>query len=278
MAPKEPIPSKSPRRRRREELRREQAAGGSRPPGSRPPGSRQSRRLSPPKRPVWQSPTAIVTALAVIATIVLIVVVNSRHSTPTTPSALIPPANPVAASIPRDGATLGATGAPVTMDAWEDYQCPYCDDWTEQWEPHVITDFVATGIVKYQFHDYAFIGSGHTPDESLLAAVAAQCAGDQGKFWEYHGWLYANQNPNGENQGWFTATKLDAIAQKVGLDQSAFDTCRANPARSTAVIAERTAGTALGITGTPAIFVNGKQVSLTTYDALAATIRSLAPA
>ena len=213
-----------------------------------------------------------------IATIILVIVLNSKGTTAPTPATLIPPANPVAASIPRQGALLGSSSAPVKIDAYEDYQCPYCQIWTIQWEPHVIQDFVATGTVQYQFHDYAFIGNGKSPNESLDAAVAAQCAGDQGKFWEYHDWLYANQNPAGENKGWFTRATIDAIAGKVGLDQAVFDTCLADPAKATAVQAETTAGTALGVNSTPSIFVNGKAISLTTYTDLATMIRSLAPA
>ena len=271
MPPQPPPPRPNSRRRRRQQARAEQAA---RPIGK--PTARRPRQLQP-KRPVWQSPTAIVTALAVIATVILVISLNLRSS-PSTPTALVVPANLVAASIPRDGATLGSSSAPVKVDAWEDYQCPYCQVWTIQWEPHIVTDFVATGTVRYQFHDYAFLGSGHNPDESLQAAVAAQCASDQHKFWDYHDWLYANQNPNGENKGWFTRDKLDAIAVKVGLDQAGFDTCLADPAKAAAVQAEQAAGSALGINGTPSIFVNDKAVTLSTYDALATLIRSLAPA
>jgi protein-disulfide isomerase len=225
---------------------------------------------------MWQSPTAIVTGLAVLATLILIVVIN-REPAATSPTVLSAPANPVAASIPRDGTTLGASSAPVKMDTWEDFQCPSCEIWTEQWEPHVVQDFVATGVVRYQFNDFAFLGAGNNPDESLEAAVAAQCANDQGKFWEYHDWLYANQNPAGENKGWFSQAKLDAIALKVGLEQATFDTCLTDPTKATSVQAERTAGASLGINETPSIFVNGKQLTLTTYDALATLIRSLAP-
>jgi protein-disulfide isomerase len=204
--------------------------------------------------------------------------VNSRPAATSNPAVLNAPADPVAASIPSQGTILGSANAPVRVDVWEDYQCPYCQIWSIQWEPHVVQDFVAAGVVRYQFHDFSFIGTGHSPDESLDTAVAAQCANDQGKFWPYHDWLYANQNPNGENQGWFTRAKLDAIALKVGLNQSTFDTCLADPAKAAAVQAEFSAGSALGITGTPAIFVNGKLQTLTTYTALAAEIRSLAPA
>lgn len=257
----------SSRRRRREQLRAEQAGR---------PVARRPKRL-PAKRPVWQSPTAIITGLAVVAAIIVIVAINLRSTPATPPPALNAPASPIAASI-QHGTTLGSSSAPVKVDAWEDYQCPYCAVWTRQWEPSLVQDFVVPGVVRYEFHDYAFIGTGRNPDESLQAAVAAQCAGDQGKFWDYHGWLYANQNPSGENKGWFTRDMLDAIASKVGLDQATFDSCLASVAKATAVQAELAAGSALGVGGTPTIFANGKAVTLSTYDALAMMIRSLAPA
>jgi len=62
--------------------------------------------------------------LAVIATVVLVIVLNSHAAAPTNPSALNPPANPVADSIPRQGTILGSASAPVKVDAWEDFQCP----------------------------------------------------------------------------------------------------------------------------------------------------------
>jgi protein-disulfide isomerase len=263
-------PTPGPASRRHQRQRRAQAAGRA---AGRP---RTPNRTPATSRPLWQNPTAITTVLAVIATIILIIVVNSHPTIPNNPSVLNPPANPVADSIPRQGTILGSASAPVTMDAWEDFQCPACEIWTLQWEPNVVQEFVAAGIVRYQFHDYAFLGTDHTPDESLDAAVAAQCASAQGKFWQYHDWLYANQNPNGENQGWFLQARLDGIAQKVGLDLAAFDTCLADPARAAAVHTEQDAGTALGITETPSIFVNQKLQALTTYAALEATIRSLA--
>ncbi len=285
MTRKDPAPNHAARRRQRQAAKSGQAgtssapgsASPAKPSGTKPSSSKASRgRPVAQKRPLWASPTFLVTAAAVIATLILIYTLNNKPNPSLT--ALVAPANPVPASIARTGTTLGTSGAPVKMDTWEDYQCPYCGVWTRQWEPNLIRDFVAPGTMTYTFNNFAFLGDGHNPNESLDAAVAASCAEDQGKFWEYHDWLYANQNPNGENRGWFTRSTLDAIAVKVGLDQAMFDTCLADPAKATAVQAERTAGEALGVGGTPTIFVNGKVVTLTTYDALANLIRSLAPA
>ncbi|MFI5200012.1 MAG: thioredoxin domain-containing protein, partial [Candidatus Limnocylindrales bacterium] len=182
MARKEKTPGEAARRRRRQELRREQATTGS--PDLAKSANKGAAKASakPPEPAFWQSPTFLVTAAAIIATLVLIYVLNNKPNPPL--SSLTPPANPVPASIPRSGTLLGVTTAPVRMDTWEDVQCPFCDIWTEQWEPHVIQDFVAPGIVQSKFNTYAFLGDGHDPNESLNAAVAALCAGDQGKFWE----------------------------------------------------------------------------------------------
>ncbi|MGZ4158725.1 MAG: DsbA family protein, partial [Bacteroidia bacterium] len=84
---------------------------------------------------------------------------------------------------------------------WEDFQCPACGNFTRQIEPTIVDRYVVPGSVRLTFHDDAFIGQ-----ESLDAASAARCAGDQGKFWPYHDWLFANQN--GENEGQFSRDRL----------------------------------------------------------------------
>jgi protein-disulfide isomerase len=285
MARKDPAPSEAARRRQRQAAKSGKTAATSasgstsaaKPTGTKTSSSKSSRsQPAAGKRPLWASPTVLVTFAAIIVTLVLVYTLSNK-SNPSV-NALVAPANPVPVSIARNGTTLGTSNAPVKMETWEDFQCPYCDIWTLQWEPNLIRDFVAPGTMTYTFNNYAFLGDGHKPNESLDAAVAASCADDQGKFWEYHDWLYANQNPNGENRGWFVTSTFDAIAAKVGLNQATFDTCLADPAKASAVQAERTAGSALGVDETPTIFVNGKIVALTTYQDLANLIRSLAPA
>jgi protein-disulfide isomerase len=276
MARKNPTAKDASRRRQREAARASKAGSAGTSAGTSGSGSSARSTGKGPvvqKRALWASPTALVTVAAIVATVILIYSLNNRPK----PSdvALITPANPVPASIARQGTTLGTSSAPVKMDTWEDFQCPYCQIWTLQWEPNLIRDFVAPGTLTYTFNNYAFLGDGHDPDESVDAAVAASCANDQGKFWEYHDWLYTNQNPNGENQGWFVTSTFDAIAHKVGLDQAKFDSCLADPARAATIKAERAKGVSLGVNETPTIMVNGKAVTLTTYTDLANLIRSL---
>src|SRR3990167_3005650 len=88
---------------------------------------------------------------------------------------------------------LGDQNAPVTIIEYGDYQCPFCGKFFKETEPTLRENYIKTGKVKFVYRDFAFLGQ-----ESLWAANAAQCAGEQGKFWEYHDYLYGNQN--GENK------------------------------------------------------------------------------
>jgi protein-disulfide isomerase len=157
-----------------------------------------------------------------------------------------------AASYPAENAdlSLGDTTAPVTMQEWADFQCPACRAYTQTVEPQVIAAYVASGKVHIIFHDFPFIG----PD-STTAATAAVCAGEQRKFWPYHGYLYSNQGP--EN-GWVSAALLDQIAGAVGLDMNAFHTCQSEGSARARVVAEASQAQQAGITKTPTLQVGNQ--------------------
>ncbi len=241
----------------------------------------RNRARNRPARPAWRSPTALVTIGAVAVGILVLAVVvaltgSKGGSNPASAANLITPPNTIPAGLERDR-TLGRADAPVTVDVWTDFQCPYCARFTQEIEPQLIRDFVVPGTVKLVAHDLSFIGAGHTPDESNDAAVAARCAARQGRFWEYDDYLFWNQL--GENVGSFTRARLLAIASAVGLDTTAFTSCIADPGVLAAVAADTAAGAAKGVTSTPTLFVNGtKLVGVPSYDSLAATIRAAAGA
>jgi protein-disulfide isomerase len=172
--------------------------------------------------------------------------------------AVIAPGSPLPDGIVRDGRTLGPSTAKVTLDIWEDFQCPACSNFTNQIEPVLISRYVVPGQLKLAFHDLAFLGQ-----ESQDAASAARCAGQQGKFWEFHDYLYANQN--GENQGWFTRDRFVAIADKIGLDQAAFQACYDGGSQRQAVTAETQSGSSAGIASTPTLILDGRTLSLSSY-------------
>jgi protein-disulfide isomerase len=166
-----------------------------------------------------------------------------------------------------DGRALGPREAPVVVELWEDFQCPACSRFTRTVEPSVLERFVPAGNVRVVFRDFAFLGK-----ESIDAAVAARCAGEQGAFWPYHDWLYANQS--GENAGWFSQTRLAAIAARLQLDPTAFDDCVVRSDVRGDVASETAAGRALGVGSTPTVMVNGVPFNGSSYDDLLTTIQS----
>ncbi len=158
-----------------------------------------------------------------------------------------------AAAYPADNAdrSLGASDAPVTLAEWADFQCPACGSYAKTIAPRLIETYVKPGKVRLVFHNLAFIGA-----ESVNAATAAACAGDHGHFWLYHGYLYANQS--GENQGAFKTERLRDIAQVIGLDIDAFDSCLSGGTARSRVIAETSEAQQAGIDRTPTIVVGNQ--------------------
>jgi len=185
-----------------------------------------------------------------------------------TPAPVVTPTVVTPVSL-ANGYALGQAGAKVTVEVWEDFQCPFCRKYSEEVEPQVIAAYVATGRVRYVFRDLPFLGN-----ESGWAAVAARLASQQGKFWPYHDYLYANLL--GENVGSFSVDRLKLIADAVGLDRKAFDAgLEIDAARATfADIGAESQPDAsrLGIKSTPTIVVNDKPVSGNDWGAVKAAI------
>jgi protein-disulfide isomerase len=161
---------------------------------------------------------------------------------------------------PGNGLTLGDPNAPVTIEVFEDFQCPACQYYTESIETLIIQDLVASGKAKYTFHHYPFLdGDGaRNNGESDQAANASMCANEQGKFWEMHSVIYANWN--GENQGNFSDVRLEAMAESTGLDMNAFNDCFESRKYQDDIQADFELGQSMGVSGTPTVFVNGAPV------------------
>lgn len=96
---------------------------------------------------------------------------------------------------PGDFPIMGDPNAKVTYIEFADFQCPFCGQFFTQTEPQLISDYVKTGKVKFAFRNFAFLG----PD-SNTSAEGAYCANDQGKFWDYHNFLYSHQAAEGSGQ------------------------------------------------------------------------------
>lgn len=142
----------------------------------------------------------------------------------------------------------GPAAAPVTIVEFSDFQCPFC----KQVVP-TLAQLLSRygGRVKLVFRDFP-IDSLHP--QARKAAEAGRCAGDQGKFWEYHDALFANAPQLSPEQ-------LKTYAQQVGLDVASFERCLGSGTHAAAVQKDIEEGTRLGVTGTPAFFVNGEVLS-----------------
>jgi len=95
-------------------------------------------------------------------------------------------------------------------------------------------------------------------DESQWAAEAAECAGDQNAFWDFHDYLFSHQN--GENKGAFSKDNLKGFAATLGLDTTAFDTCLDSGKYTDLVKQQTDLGRQLGISSTPTFAINGQPV------------------
>ncbi|HUK66053.1 MAG TPA: thioredoxin domain-containing protein [Anaeromyxobacteraceae bacterium] len=157
--------------------------------------------------------------------------------------ALKPPRLEVAA----EGPARGAPGARVTIVEFSDYQCPYCSR-AEETVKEVMKAY--DGKIRLVYRDYPL----PFHPQAQKAAEAAHCAGDQGKYWEMHEKLFANQQA-------LEPPALKGYAKDLGLDQGKFDKCLDAGEKASLVETNRKAGEKVGVTGTPAFFINGYLLS-----------------
>ncbi len=143
-----------------------------------------------------------------------------------------------------DDPTAGPANAPITIVEFSDYQCLYC-----KLSLPTINEILAKyrGKVRVVYRDYPGPNHPHAPQ----AAEAAQCAGDQGKFWEYHDSLFDRQ---ASGTGW----NFSELAKEIGLNQDAFATCLNSRRYREEVAKDLRDGLKLGVTSTPTFFINGR--------------------
>jgi protein-disulfide isomerase len=155
------------------------------------------------------------------------------------------------AGIPQNGIALGRPDAPVTLVEFADFQCPFCATFARDALPEIVRRYVRTGKVRIEYRALAFIGS-----DSDAAREMALAAAQQDRFWQFAHLLFENQG--GENSGWVTEERLEAIGNAVpGLDvERALADRSAKTIADEAEKAEHHAGQ-FEISGTPA-FLAGR--------------------
>ena len=155
---------------------------------------------------------------------------------------------PASEMVANGSPVLGNPDARITIVEWGDYQCTYCHLFHQNTKDQLIQDYVDTGKVKFVFRDFPLNG----PD-SVFAAEAAYCAGDQGKYWQYHDELYNNWG--GERTGWVNQGSLDRFASSVGLDKAEFDKCLGDKKYESRVLGNEQFGKEIGINATPSFII-----------------------
>ncbi len=146
-----------------------------------------------------------------------------------------------------DDAILGDVDAPLTLIEFSDYQCPYCSRFTKEVFPLIKEEYVKTGKVRYVFRDFPI---QRIHPNAQKAAEAAQCAGEQGKYWEMHDLLF-------EKQKAMEIDHLKSYAKEMGLDVTDFNACLDDGKYAKEIMKDLQAGQRAGVRGTPS-FVLGK--------------------
>jgi len=150
--------------------------------------------------------------------------------------------------VAETGPALGPATAPVTIVEFSDFECPFCTR-IHPTLKQVMDDY--DGRVRLVFRQFP-LHALHP--RAQKAAEASLCADDQGKFWEMHDAMF-------ENSSGLDVASLKARAGELGLDEDEFGTCLDSGQFADQVASDVAAGRALGVSGTPALFINGRFLS-----------------
>ncbi|MEK6853393.1 MAG: thioredoxin domain-containing protein [Nanoarchaeota archaeon] len=194
-----------------------------------------------------------VTTVVLIIVLVVLTFKGNNNSAPTGGTVVDNPEPAVAVNFEDlldDDAVKGDEDAPVTIIEWSDFECPFCARFYRDTLPLIEEEYIKTGKVKLVFRDFPL--SFH--QNAQKAAEAAECAGEQGKFWEMHDLLF-EQGVEGGTAG------FKQYAKQLGLNTAKFNECLDSGAMASEVRKDTADGAAAGIQGTPGFLINGKLVS-----------------
>lgn len=141
----------------------------------------------------------------------------------------------------------GASSARVVIIEYGDFECEFCGQFERETYPQILKNYIETARVKYIYRDLPL----HHP-HAMLAARASRCAGDQGKYWEMHDALFANQAN-------LATEHITELAVSLGLDQGKFAACMASDRFTREIEASASQAQSLGMTGTPSFIIGTLQ-------------------
>lgn len=147
-----------------------------------------------------------------------------------------------------DDPFFGPEDAPITIVEFSDFYCSVCGRFAEQTLPRLREAY--GDRIRFVYRDMPIIGG----QESIQAAIAANCAENQGKFWQFHNTLFAHYDARDR-------AAFVSFASEMGMDTAVFETCLDDQAMADEITLDLVDGYSLGITGTPAFYINGRFVS-----------------
>ena len=156
-----------------------------------------------------------------------------------------------------DDPVLGSEDAPIVIIEFSDFQCPFCAKFHAETLPLIKENYIDTGKVKLVYRDFP-IQNIHP--NAMAAAVAAECADEQGMFWEYHDTLFESMSQWKDLSVDAAISQFKAYASDMGTDRTLFDDCIDTGEYINEVAGDYTDGVAYGITGTPAFFLGNDQI------------------
>lgn len=151
--------------------------------------------------------------------------------------------------IPQFAKFEGSGDAKLNLVELGDYQCPFCKKFFDETEPQIMAEYVDSGKARYYFLDVSILGS-----DSRTLSQGSWCADEQGKYYEYHDYIYANQGE--ENSGWGTPDKVKSMAKNIpGLDSEKFNACLDSKKYESRSQLLTEFAYSIDLTGTPTMYV-----------------------
>ena len=182
----------------------------------------------------------------------LIQEIKKQGVTPQVAQQATPPLQPqiIHVSI-GDDPVKGDFNAPITVVEFSDFQCPFCARFHEQTLPQLQKEYIDTGKIKLVFRDMPL--SFHA--NAMSAAVASECANEQGKFWQYHDVLFTNQAQwQSIESGEITKT-FSQYATDLGIETASFEACLGSQGIADEINKDMRDAAQYGVSGTPTFFI-----------------------
>jgi protein-disulfide isomerase len=148
--------------------------------------------------------------------------------------------------------SMGQENAPVTIIEYSDFNCGFCKKFHAETFSRIVDDYVKTGQVKVSYKHYPFLAQS-----SVWKAEAAECAAEQGKFWDYHNALFDGK-VSGQGDEVAVKQALSQLAGELQLDAAKFGECMAAGKSTALVQGDAAEGQQMRVQGTPSFLINGK--------------------